>query len=139
MYVSMDHTATIRGVCHLEVHPPLQPRQDRCGTHCNRLTLTTGRVRSVLLVLPGPADPLTHKDSTLCSPSWLRSVSVDSYVGNACPWCHRVTLTHTLLGLSQAQVSYSSVLDDPEKASRGGWTFDEGPHRDPVFGCKDLR
>lgn len=28
------------------------------------------------------------------------------------------------------------AVDDPERASRGGWVFDG---RDPVFGCRDLR
>ncbi|EWM28840.1 glutathione transferase [Nannochloropsis gaditana] len=71
------------------------------------------------------------------------------YVGNACPWCHRLTLAHALRGLSQSQLSYSYAIDDPERASRGGWAFDtmgEGgggeagaPFADPVFGCRDLR
>lgn len=61
-----------------------------------------------------------------------------SYVGNACPWCHRVTLTHALKGLSQAQVSYSSMDDDPERASRGGWAFSTA-RPDPLFNAKDLR
>ena len=71
------------------------------------------------------------------------------YVGNACPWCHRLTLAHTLRGLLQKQISYSYAIDDPEKASRGGWAFEpegrgggrEGgkEHVDRVFGCRDLR
>lgn len=68
-----------------------------------------------------------------------------SYVGNACPWCHRTTLAHTLRGLEQSQLSYSYALDDPEKASRGGWAFEttndggSSKYRDPVFGLNDLR
>lgn len=71
------------------------------------------------------------------------------YVGNACPWCHRLTLAHALRGLSQSQLSYSYAIDDPERASRGGWAFDTmgkggggeagAPFADPVFGCRDLR
>lgn len=63
-----------------------------------------------------------------------------SYVGNACPWCHRATLAHTLRDLEQSQLSFSYAIDDPEKASRGGWAFEKsGKHRDPVFGLSDLR
>lgn len=57
------------------------------------------------------------------------------YVGNACPWCHRVVLALALRGLSPL-VSTSSLTDDPERASRGGWVFDSP---DPVFGARDLR
>eukprot|EP00887_Chlorella_sp_A99_P002660 scaffold6.g2660.t1 len=57
------------------------------------------------------------------------------YVGNPCPWCHRVLLALAVLGLAPA-ISFSWLVDDPERASRGGWVF-EG--RDPVFGCRDLR
>ena len=57
------------------------------------------------------------------------------YVGNPCPWCHRVELVLALRNL-HPHISVSHMLDDPEKASRGGWIF-EG--RDPVFGARDLR
>lgn len=60
-------------------------------------------------------------------------------MGNACPWCHRITLAHIIRGLTQDQVSYSYALDDPEKASRGGWAFVQPNFIDPIFGCKDLR
>ena len=33
-------------------------------------------------------------------------------------------------------ITYTMAVDDPERASRGGWVFDEP---DPVFGAKDLR
>lgn len=33
-------------------------------------------------------------------------------------------------------ITYTMAIDDPERASRGGWVFDEP---DPVFGAKDLR
>lgn len=42
------------------------------------------------------------------------------YVGNACPWCHRILLTLALRGLQPQHVSVSQVEDDPERASRGG-------------------
>lgn len=57
------------------------------------------------------------------------------YVGNACPWCHRVVLTLILRGLTQ-HISMTWAVDDPTRASRGGWVFDTP---EPVFGKQDLR
>ena len=59
------------------------------------------------------------------------------YVGNACPWCHRVTLTVALRGLED-RVRVVKMTDDAERASRGGWVF-ESDRPDPVFRAKDLR
>ncbi|MDC1215219.1 glutathione S-transferase C-terminal domain-containing protein [bacterium] len=59
------------------------------------------------------------------------------YVGNACPWCHRVTLTIALRGL-QSDIQIGKLTDDAERASRGGWVF-ETQNPDPVFRGKDLR
>ncbi|GMH44652.1 hypothetical protein BSKO_12604 [Bryopsis sp. KO-2023] len=58
-----------------------------------------------------------------------------AYVGNACPWCHRVLLAIAIRGL-EGSISHSYVMDDPERASRGGWVFDTP---DPNFNCRDLR
>uniref|UniRef100_A0A6V1QE16 GST C-terminal domain-containing protein n=1 Tax=Heterosigma akashiwo TaxID=2829 RepID=A0A6V1QE16_HETAK len=61
------------------------------------------------------------------------------YLGQPCPWCHRVSLAVALRGLGP-WVSSSYLVDDPERASRGGWAFDRaGPRRDPAFGRADLR
>ncbi len=57
------------------------------------------------------------------------------YVGNACPWCHRVLLTLAIRGLSQS-VGVTRLLDIPERATRGGWVMPAAG--DPVFGAKDL-
>ena len=57
------------------------------------------------------------------------------YLGNACPWCHRVLLALILRGLLPG-VMVINAADDPERASRGGWVFDSP---DPVFGAADLR
>ena len=57
------------------------------------------------------------------------------YIGNACPWCHRVLLVLILRGLLD-KISYTWAVDDAERASRGGWVFDAP---EPVFGTKDLR
>ena len=60
------------------------------------------------------------------------------YVGNPCPWCHRVRLVVNILGLQQQNLIGMTVLiDDPIKASRGGWVFDEAPSQ--ASGIKDLR
>ena len=57
------------------------------------------------------------------------------YLGNACPWCHRVLLALILRGLLPG-IAVVTAADDPERASRGGWVFDSP---DPVFGAADLR
>ena len=60
------------------------------------------------------------------------------YVGNACPWCHRVRLVHALLGLG-GSVRLVEMADDAERASRGGWVFGAPGDPDPVAGAADLR
>eukprot|EP00536_Pseudo-nitzschia_multiseries_P005307 jgi/Psemu1/318618/estExt_fgenesh1_pm.C_990001 len=47
------------------------------------------------------------------------------YVGNPCPWCHRVRLVVNLLGLESVLSGVTVLIDNPEKASRGGWIFDD--------------
>lgn len=57
------------------------------------------------------------------------------YLGNACPWCHRVAIAVAIRNLSES-IQIVEAVDDPERASRGGWTFHVP---EPVFGAKDLR
>jgi putative glutathione S-transferase len=60
------------------------------------------------------------------------------YVGNPCPWCHRVRLVVNLLQLQEDDVLGLTVLvDDPIKASRGGWVFSKPPKQAP--NVQDLR
>ncbi|CAE8591910.1 unnamed protein product, partial [Polarella glacialis] len=62
------------------------------------------------------------------------------YVGNTCPWCHRIQLALVLRRVPENLVARVQMLDEPERASRGGWAFD--PARgvsDPVFDAADLR
>jgi glutathionyl-hydroquinone reductase len=59
------------------------------------------------------------------------------YLGNACPWCHRVELALVARGL-QSSIPITRLDDDPVRASRGGWVIG-GNNRDPVFGGADLR
>ncbi|KAG7339458.1 iron hydrogenase [Nitzschia inconspicua] len=58
------------------------------------------------------------------------------YVGNPCPWCHRVRLVVNILGLEDL-MGMTVLLDDPIKASRGGWVFDTPPKQAPKV--QDLR
>jgi len=59
------------------------------------------------------------------------------YVGNACPWCHRVSIVLALRELSGA-ISTTRLDDDPQRASRGGWCF-SASDPDPLCGAADLR
>jgi putative glutathione S-transferase len=43
------------------------------------------------------------------------------FLGNPCPWCHRVTLVLNLRKITPTEVSRTQLIDDPIKASRGGW------------------
>jgi len=63
------------------------------------------------------------------------------YVGNACPWCHRVLLAKVFRNISMAQLPHTELVDDPTKASRGGWVFgtERDDQKDPLFGSYDLR
>ena len=56
-------------------------------------------------------------------------------VGNPCPWCHRVTMAAKIRNASFIKVV--RLVDDAEKASRGGWIF---PEDDKFLGeFRDLR
>jgi putative glutathione S-transferase len=58
------------------------------------------------------------------------------YLGEACPWCHRVKLTIKLKGIKS--VTVTELVDDPTKASRGGWIMSSSSP-DPIFRAADLR
>ena len=47
------------------------------------------------------------------------------YVGNPCPWCHRVRLVVNTLQLQSVLHGVTVLIDNPERASRGGWIFDD--------------
>ena len=59
------------------------------------------------------------------------------YLGNACPWCHRVSIVIALRQLS-GSITCTTLSDDPERASRGGWCFDASDP-DPLCGADDLK
>lgn len=46
------------------------------------------------------------------------------YTGNPCPWCHRVLLAYKYLQLEET-ISHTTLIDNPKKASRGGWILKE--------------
>jgi putative glutathione S-transferase len=58
------------------------------------------------------------------------------YVGNPCPWCHRAQLALALRGISREEIGMTRLVDNPVKASRGGWIFSEP---DADYKCRDLR
>lgn len=68
------------------------------------------------------------------------------YLGNPCPWCHRVAITYTILGLSCSStepkrsplITMSQLEDDPLVATKGGWIFSSA-NPDPLFRANDLK
>jgi len=62
------------------------------------------------------------------------------YVGNPCPWCHRVRLVVNILNLQQNNgIGMTMLVDDPVKASRGGWIFATPPIEALPSKIQDLR
>jgi glutathionyl-hydroquinone reductase len=59
------------------------------------------------------------------------------YVGNPCPWCHRVVLARYLRNL-EATVAMTRLEDNPRQASRGGWIF-SADQPDTRWQSRDLR
>ena len=59
------------------------------------------------------------------------------YIGNPCPWCHRVALANAILNLPPF-ITSSSLEDNPLLASKGGWTFSKR-NPDPLFNANDLK
>jgi len=69
------------------------------------------------------------------------------YVGNECPWCHRVLLGLAIRGLANkdgsldnnAPITFTQLTADPERASRGGWVLERNSP-DRIFpNAADLR
>lgn len=44
------------------------------------------------------------------------------YLGNPCPWCHRVKATLAVLDLED-EIPITMLIDNAEKASKGGWVL----------------
>lgn len=51
------------------------------------------------------------------------------FFGNPCPWCHRAKLAIKLRNISPQEVRVIELLDDPVKASRGGWIISGSSQR----------
>ena len=59
-------------------------------------------------------------------PGRTQSPRYHIYVGNPCPWCHRVVLTMNLLQLTNyGDLKIVSLVDNPRQASRGGWILSD--------------
>ena len=57
------------------------------------------------------------------------------YLGNPCPWCHRISLSLQLRSQSSSpKINVVKLDDNPMKAARGGWAFKD---QDPVFGVSE--
>ena len=56
------------------------------------------------------------------------------YLGNPCPWCHRISLSLQIRSQSSPKIHVVKLDDNPLKASRGGWAFQD---QDPVFGMSE--
>ena len=52
------------------------------------------------------------------------------YLGNPCPWCHRVKSAIACLNL-EGEIPVTMLIDDAEKASKGGWVLPK-PSMDDV-------
>ena len=53
-------------------------------------------------------------------------------------WCHRARLVVSIRKFTGQEIGVTQLVDDPVKASRGGWIF--GPSSpDPIRRSKDLR
>jgi len=56
--------------------------------------------------------------------SAVESLDIDGdfrlYLGNPCPWCHRIFATVSILNLSDF-IPITKLVDNAEKASKGGW------------------
>lgn len=89
--------------------------QDRTGGYVRPSYQSAGRISN----MPGSEFP-------------VESGRYHLYVGNACPWCHRVLMAVALRGLDR-HIGIIECISDAERASRGGWVFDEP---EPVFGCR---
>lgn len=53
------------------------------------------------------------------------------YLGNPCPWCHRVKAVVAVLGLEN-DISITTLIDNAEKASKGGWVLPKATIEDQI-------
>lgn len=58
------------------------------------------------------------------------------YLGNPCPWCHRVKSAMALLDLEN-DIPVTMLIDNAEKASKGGWILPDPSPQLSKFGVAD--
>ena len=58
------------------------------------------------------------------------------YLGNPCPWCHRVKATIALLNLED-DIPTTMLIDNAEKASKGGWILPNPTPDDEKYGIAE--
>ena len=76
---------------------------------------------------PSPLDlPESSDDDSSSSPRYKL------YLGNPCPWCHRVKAAMAVLQLEN-DVPITMLIDDAEKASKGGWILPDRSSIDRKF------
>jgi glutathionyl-hydroquinone reductase len=97
--------------------------QSKEGAYVRPTYMSSSSFRSPTNITERPVlIPPNRQNTTLSTTTTTGTVSprYQLYVGNPCPWCHRVVLTMHLLQLGQ-DVQIISLVDDPRQASRGGW------------------
>ncbi|KAL9181790.1 hypothetical protein ACHAXT_012133 [Thalassiosira profunda] len=58
------------------------------------------------------------------------------YLGNPCPWCHRVKAAVALLNLEDG-IPVTTLIDNAEKASKGGWILPDPSPTDIQYGVAE--
>eukprot|EP00548_Thalassiothrix_antarctica_P013689 CAMPEP_0194179270 /NCGR_PEP_ID=MMETSP0154-20130528/12761_1 /TAXON_ID=1049557 /ORGANISM="Thalassiothrix antarctica, Strain L6-D1" /LENGTH=385 /DNA_ID=CAMNT_0038894575 /DNA_START=42 /DNA_END=1199 /DNA_ORIENTATION=- len=136
-----DNNALDKGFNLLETASKVVPQGRIVQTAKGGLNLVWNRMMAEL----APQD----KSGAYQRPSYTTSTAVSSlsnergryhvYVGNPCPWCHRVRLVLALRSIT-SDIGMTMLEDNPMKASRGGWVFDDTtPNKRDPLGCNDLR
>jgi len=60
------------------------------------------------------------------------------YLGNPCPWCHRVKAAVAVLGVENQDIPITMLIDDAEKASKGGWILPKPSEEDKTSIAEEL-
>jgi len=75
---------------------------------------------------PSPLDLPSTDDAKTAGPKYKL------YLGNPCPWCHRVKAVIALLDLED-DIPVTMLIDNAEKASKGGWILPDPSLEDTKF------
>ena len=71
------------------------------------------------------------------APLNIEGKSYRLYLGNPCPWCHRVKAAVVVLGLED-YIPITMLIDDAEKASKGGWILPKASVEDQINIASEL-